>query len=143
MNSRPEQFQNRYKRNWRQQKCDSFGECYESHGLQRNLTKQSYEKPTQHVIRREKSEHIITTGMIAGKRSRGKQREKMLDGQTNWPSEGIVTETLKAMRDRDAGRVMIAYAKEHAPERLIDCVRYILSLYFILLYHIGLNTWAS
>ena len=44
---KPRQFQNKYKRIWRQQKCDSFGECYESHGLQRNQRKQCYKKPTQ------------------------------------------------------------------------------------------------
>ena len=33
-----------------------------------------------HVIKREKLEHIVTTGMNEGKRCRGKQREKMLDG---------------------------------------------------------------
>ena len=46
-NARPGQFQNSYKRNWRQQKCGSFGECYESHGLEKDQTKQCYEKPTK------------------------------------------------------------------------------------------------
>ena len=31
---------------------------------------------------REQLEHIVTTGMIAGKSSRGKKREMMLDGLT-------------------------------------------------------------
>ena len=44
MDARPGQFQNSYKRNWRQQKYGSFGECYESHGQQRNQTKRCYEK---------------------------------------------------------------------------------------------------
>ena len=39
-------------------------------------------------MRREKLEHLITTGMMEGKRSRGKQREKMTDGlawkQSRW-----------------------------------------------------------
>ena len=39
MDARPGQFQIGYKRNWWQQKCDFFGECYESHGLQRNQKK--------------------------------------------------------------------------------------------------------
>ena len=52
-------------------------------------------------------------------RSRGKQREKMLDGLTKWLKVGRVTEGLKTTRDRDAWKVMIAFAKEHGT-RLID-----------------------
>ena len=36
-----------------------------------------------HVMRREKLEHL-STGMIKGNRSKGKQREKKLDGLTKW-----------------------------------------------------------
>ena len=36
------------------------------------------------MMRREKLEDLVTTGMIGIKRSRGKQREKMLDGLTKW-----------------------------------------------------------
>ena len=35
-------------------------------------------------LRREKLVHLVTTGMIEENRSRGKQREKMLDGLTKW-----------------------------------------------------------
>ena len=51
--------------------------------------------------------------MTEGKRSMGKQGEKMLDGLTKWLKVGRVTEALKATRDRDAWKVMIAFAKEH------------------------------
>ena len=54
-----------------------------------------------HVMRREKLEYPVTTGMINGKSKRGKQREKMLDRLTKWLKEGRVTEALKAMRDSD------------------------------------------
>ena len=54
-----------------------------------------------HVMRREKLEHVVTTGKIEGKCSRGKHREKMLEGLTNWLQEGRVTEALKATRDRE------------------------------------------
>ena len=37
-----------------------------------------------HVIRTEKLKHLVTTGRIEGKRSRGKQLEKMLDGLAKW-----------------------------------------------------------
>ena len=39
-------------------------------------------------MRRKKLEHIATTEMIDGIRSRGKQREKMLDGLTKWIEVG-------------------------------------------------------
>ena len=87
MDSRPEQFQNRYTKSLinRTHKCQAtlFG----------------------HVMRREKLEHLVTTGMIEGKRSRGKHNEKMLDGQTKWLKVGRVIEKLKAM-----WKVMISYA---------------------------------
>ena len=37
----------------------------------------------------------------------------MLDGLTKRLKVGRVTEALKAVRDRDAWKIMIAYAKEH------------------------------
>ena len=63
-----------------------------------------------HVMRREKLEHLITTGMMEGKRSRGKQREKMTDGLTNLLGSGKVVEILKATRDRGIWKDMIANA---------------------------------
>ncbi|GFN88694.1 hypothetical protein PoB_001520000 [Plakobranchus ocellatus] len=33
-------------------------------------------------MRREKLENLVTTGMLEGKRSRGKQREKLIEGLT-------------------------------------------------------------
>ena len=36
------------------------------------------------MMRREKQENLVTTGIIKGKRNRGKQHEKMMDGQTKW-----------------------------------------------------------
>ena len=37
-----------------------------------------------HMKRREKLEHLVTTGMVKGKCNRGKQREKMFTGLTKW-----------------------------------------------------------
>ena len=62
---------------------------------------------------KEKLEHLVTTGVIKGKPGRAKQREKMVDGLTKWLIIGGVRDALKATRDRDAWKVMIAYAKEH------------------------------
>ena len=51
--------------------------------------------------------------MVEGKRSRGKQREKMTDGLANWLEEGKVVEILKATRDHGIWKDMIANAIKH------------------------------
>ena len=66
-----------------------------------------------HVMRREKLEHLLTTGMMEGKRSRGKQREKMTNGLVKWLGAGKVIEILKATRDRGIWKDMIANAIKH------------------------------
>ena len=53
-----------------------------------------------HVMRREKLEHLVTTGTIKVKHSRGKQREKMFDELFQSLKVKRVTEALKATRDR-------------------------------------------
>ena len=63
-----------------------------------------------HVMRREKMEYDITTGMLEGNRSRGRPREKMLDGLTSWLKVEKVTGILRAAKDRDVWREMIANA---------------------------------
>ena len=65
--------------------------------------------------------HLLTTGMIEGKSSGGKQREKLMDGLTKWFKVGRVTDALEATRNRDAQKVIINYTKEHGT-RFIDCV---------------------
>ena len=67
-----------------------------------------------HLMRREKLEHLSSTGIIEEKCSTGKQGEKMLDGLTKWLKVGRVTKALKARRDRDACNVMISYSKEQS-----------------------------
>ena len=64
-------------------------------------------------MRKKKLEHLVATKMIEGKRSRGKQCEKVLDGLTKWLKVGRVTDAQEATRDRDAWKVKIAHAKEH------------------------------
>ena len=66
-----------------------------------------------HVMRREKMEHLVTTGMLEGKRSAGRQREKMADGMARWLGKTKVVELLKATRERDSWRGMIANAVKH------------------------------
>ena len=63
-----------------------------------------------HVMRRERMEYDITTGMLEGNRSRGRPREKMLDGLTSWLKVEKVTDILRAAKDRDVWRGLIANA---------------------------------
>ncbi|GFO44673.1 hypothetical protein PoB_007117800 [Plakobranchus ocellatus] len=63
-----------------------------------------------HVLRRGKLEHLVTTGKFEGKRSTGRQREKIMDGLATWLGTGKVLDTLTAVKDRDLWRDMIANA---------------------------------
>ncbi|GFN90513.1 endonuclease-reverse transcriptase [Plakobranchus ocellatus] len=63
-----------------------------------------------HVMRRGKLEHLVTTGKFEGKRSRGRQWEKIMDGLATWLGPGKVSDTLAAVKDRDLWRDMIANA---------------------------------
>ncbi|GFO15757.1 hypothetical protein PoB_004226200 [Plakobranchus ocellatus] len=63
-----------------------------------------------HVMRREKLEHLVTTGKLEGKRSRGSQREKITDGLATCLGPGKVLDILAAVKDRDLWRDMIANA---------------------------------
>ncbi|GFN89757.1 hypothetical protein PoB_001626300 [Plakobranchus ocellatus] len=61
-------------------------------------------------MRREKLENLVTTGMLEGKRSRGKQREKLIEGLTDWLKAGKSLEAIEATKDRKKWRTMIANA---------------------------------
>ncbi|GFO22815.1 LINE-1 retrotransposable element orf2 protein [Plakobranchus ocellatus] len=63
-----------------------------------------------HVMRRGKLEHLVTTGKFEGKRSRGRQTEKIMDGLTTWLGPGKMSDILAALKDRDLWRDMIANA---------------------------------
>ena len=75
-------------------------------------------------MRREKLEHLVTIGMIEGKLSRRKHRQKMLDGLTKWLNVGPVTDAVKLMRDRDVWKVMKreqdAYRARHLIKGLVS-----------------------
>ncbi|GFN96307.1 hypothetical protein PoB_002281300 [Plakobranchus ocellatus] len=66
-----------------------------------------YVKPS---YRREKLENLVTTGMLEGKRSRGKQREKLIEGLADWLKAGKSLEAIEATKDRKKWRTMIANA---------------------------------
>ncbi|GFO30292.1 hypothetical protein PoB_005679700 [Plakobranchus ocellatus] len=63
-----------------------------------------------HVMRRGKLEHLVTTGKFEGKRSRGRQREKIMDGLATWLGTGNMLDTLTDVKDRDLWRDIIANA---------------------------------
>ena len=66
-----------------------------------------------HVMIKGKLEHLLTTGKIEGKRSRGGQRIKMQDGVAAWLGRSTAEMFVDA-RDREKWKVMIAYAcKRH------------------------------
>jgi hypothetical protein len=61
-------------------------------------------------------ENLVTTGKIQGKRDRGRQRKKILDGVCKWWSvkdnKGIFTDE----RDRTRSRNMIGNAFRQGPD---------------------------
>ena len=63
-----------------------------------------------HFLRREGLENIVTTGKIPGRRDRGRQRMKHLDGLCKWLSRSSTTEMIEDTRNREKRRSMIAYA---------------------------------
>ncbi|GFN95000.1 hypothetical protein PoB_002150600 [Plakobranchus ocellatus] len=82
-------------------------------------------------MRRGKLEHLVTTGKFEGKRSRGRQREKIMDGLATWLGPGKVSDILAAVKDRDLWRDMIAkhlmmlmIIKEFTLYRIIITIRF-------------------
>ena len=68
-----------------------------------------------HVIRREKIEYLCLTGMIEGRRSRGRQRKKFLDSILENIEEDITAGQLVQMaRDRIGWRQVTAHVKDMA-----------------------------
>jgi hypothetical protein len=63
-----------------------------------------------HVIRGEGMENLVTTGKIPGKRDRGRQREKILDGVCRWLGVKDNKDIFSDVRDRTRWRNMIAIA---------------------------------
>ncbi|GFO08048.1 retrovirus-related pol polyprotein from type-1 retrotransposable element r2 [Plakobranchus ocellatus] len=83
-------------------------------GLELNSKKtevMNYTKTSSHISGpRDEKRKTGTFGKLEGKRSRGRQREKITDGLATWLGPGRVTETLTAFKDRDLWRDMITNA---------------------------------
>ena len=79
------------------QNATSFMDCKE---VKRNLCNNiTHKKNTCNLFwpcKEKKLEHLMTTGIVEGKHSRGKQQEKILDGLPKWHQAERVTEELKS-----------------------------------------------
>ncbi|GFN90522.1 hypothetical protein PoB_001702800 [Plakobranchus ocellatus] len=62
------------------------------------------------VTKKDLFQYHVTTGKFEGKRGRGRQREKIMDGLATWLGPGKVSDILAAVKDRDLWRDMIANA---------------------------------
>ena len=63
-----------------------------------------------HVMRRNGMENLMATGKVEGKRAPGRQRQKMMDGVTEWINTEGNNTTIHRMNDRMEWRAMIANA---------------------------------
>ena len=66
-----------------------------------------------HVIRKNQLEILVTTGMLDGRRGRGRPREKMLDSLAEWMNIRKTSDMLRRTSCREGWRSMIAYASRH------------------------------
>ncbi|GFS09325.1 endonuclease-reverse transcriptase [Elysia marginata] len=57
-----------------------------------------------HIMRRERQEHLVTTGMFMGTLGRGRLREKTTDGLASWLGVGSTVEMIKMTREHDVLR---------------------------------------
>ncbi|GFR68192.1 hypothetical protein ElyMa_000270700 [Elysia marginata] len=64
-------------------------------------------------MRRERQEHLVTTGMFMGRRGRGRLSEKTTDELASWLRVGSTVEMIKMTGKRDVWRGMIANAMRH------------------------------
>lgn len=89
-------------------------EVMQKAGVKRNLLSTIVARQMEffgHVMRREGLEKIVTTGKIEGKRDRGRQRQKYLDGLNNLNGGNFkIIELIRATEDRNKWRFMIANA---------------------------------
>lgn len=60
------------------------------------------------VMRSKGMENLVTTGQIQGKRDRGRQREKIMDGVCRWLGVKGYKDIFRNVRDRTRWRNMMA-----------------------------------
>ncbi|GFO13440.1 hypothetical protein PoB_003994500 [Plakobranchus ocellatus] len=73
-------------------------------------------------MRRGKQEHLVTTGKFEGKRSRGRQREKIMDGLATWlgPVQNKVISGVQALRQARAPMARLKPATEGGSLQISD-----------------------
>ena len=94
-------------------------EVLEGAGTTRSLVKEERKRQAVffgHVMRRKELEHLVTTGKIDGKRSRGRQREKILDSMTVWLQKDKPMQTMSCTSNRERWRSMVANAMKFGTE---------------------------
>ena len=72
-------------------------EVLERAGTMRSLVKEARKRQAVffgQVMRRKELEHVVTTGHIDGQRSRGRQREKILNSMMVWWQKDKPTQTI-------------------------------------------------
>ncbi|GFR93791.1 retrovirus-related Pol polyprotein LINE-1 [Elysia marginata] len=65
-----------------------------------------------HIMRQEKLENVIITGMMTGRRFRGRQRERLTDGMVKWLGVSSVVAMLQKTKMRQEWRGLITNAME-------------------------------
>ena len=93
---------------WNRSKADHLIIIISTRKLMSNIKRRQAEF-LGHVMRKGKVEHLLTTGKIEGKRSRGRQRIKIQDGIAAWLGRSTAEMFVDA-RDRKKWKVMIAKA---------------------------------
>ena len=91
-------------------------EVLERVGVKRSLMNNIRKRQARffgHGMRIPIMEHLVTTGKIDGKGSRGRQREKMIDGLATWMNTDTPRKTLNSVWDRDGWKSMITDASRH------------------------------
>ena len=91
-------------------------EVLEKAGTTRSLVKKTRKRQAVffgHVMRRKELEHLVTTGKIDGKRSRGRQKEKILDSMTVSLQKDKPTQAISCTWNRERWRSMVTNAMKH------------------------------
>ena len=69
-----------------------------------------------HVMTRKELDHIMTTGIIDGKRSRGRRRERILDSMIVWLQRDKPIQMISCTWNNERWRFMVANAMKHGTE---------------------------
>ena len=94
-------------------------EALERAGTMTPLLKKARRRQTVlfgHVMRGKEVEHLVATGKIDGKISRGRLRKNMLDSMIVWLQKDKPTQTIPCNWNCERWRSMVANAMKHGTE---------------------------